>query len=100
MQFVAIPHRSVEEAWQKADCIHHQRVSVPAANRVTGPARFDILRMIFQIEVDGPLQSKLSVFQNDVVFGLGNAVDGSVERPVKDNARRFTTKTRIVISLE
>src|SRR5690348_2875347 len=67
---------------------------------MAGPGRLDILRVLFQVEIHRSLQSELAVFNNDRVFVLGNTIDRAIERPIKDDARRLATKTRIILALE
>src|SRR5262249_31320214 len=59
-----------------------------------------ILWVLFHVEVHGPLQTELSIFDDDGVLILRNAIDWSVECPIEDDARRFATEARIILSLE
>src|SRR5215831_15395233 len=67
---------------------------------MTSPGGLDIWRVIFHVQIHDPLQTELPVFNDDRVFALRNAIDGSVECPVKDDARRFAAKARVIISYE
>src|SRR2546430_8847651 len=64
------------------------------------PAWFDILRMFFDVHIHGSFQSELTILNNDRVLVLSNAVDGSIKRPVEDDARGFAAKSRIIFALE
>ena len=80
---------AVDGARLKTHCIDDQRVAFPASDRVTDARRFDSARVFLQLQENRALQIELSIQDHDVVLVLRDPIDGAVERPVEDDARRL-----------
>src|SRR6185295_17427288 len=67
----------------------------PAADRVTGAARLDP-RRVLPVHVNRAREAELAVLERDRVAALRDAIDGAVERPVEQDARRLATHARVL----
>src|SRR5579871_530379 len=90
----------VQVSRQKSHCVHYQCVAFPISNRMAAASRLYLGRVLFQIQVNRPLQPELAVLEYDCVFVLGDAVDGTVERPVEKDAGRFAAEAWIVFAFK
>src|SRR5690606_18090660 len=99
-ELVAVADRRVEHAREEVGRFDDQLVALPAADRVPGAARLHVGWGRLSIEVDRALEPHLSVADHDRPARLEAAVDGTVERPVEENARRLAAKARIVVARE
>src|SRR5262245_7984680 len=100
MKLVAMTHRLCQNARQKSDGIHNEHITLPPPYRVSCPAGFDIGGMLREVHVDRSLKPELTILKNNGVLTLSNAVNRAVKRPVKDDAGRFATESRIVLARE
>src|SRR5262249_20730734 len=96
-KLVAVPHGRVQNTGRESDRIDNQHITLPPTYGMTRPTGLDVGRMVRHIHVDRPLQSELAILNNDCVLALCDAVDGTIESPIEDDARRLAAKARIIV---
>ncbi len=96
VQLLAVAHGRRDDAGLEADGVDDEHVAFPTADRMTGVARRDVRGMLRHVHVDDALEAVEPVVDDDAVLLLRDAIDGAVEHPVEDDARRPATQARVV----
>src|SRR5687768_17326334 len=86
VQLFAVRDVSIQHARRKADGVDDEHVVFPAANRMAGDARRDVLRVLGQIQVDRAHDTEPAVLNRDRVAALRDPVH-RLAAPFGDDAR-------------
>jgi hypothetical protein len=97
VQFVGVTRTSRKDPWEEAYGVDNQHIVFPAADGMAR-ARWPYVRGVcLDVHVNRALEIHLAVIDSDVVFVLCDAIDGTIEGPVKNDAGGLAAESGIVL---